>query len=669
MDHIQPYLDYFSANPGWAIVIIFLIAFGEALLIIGLFVPSTVVLVGAGTLVGTGHLDFWQVFLATILGAIAGDQVSYWAGRLFGERLKTFWPLSRYPALVAKGEDFVRNHGGKSIAIGRFVPGVKAVVPGIVGMLGMSQPFFIFVNVTSGVFWAAAHVFPGVLIGQGLALAGEFSGRLTFLLVLLLVALGVLGWVIRLLSAGLFTPWIRRALSGLSRRAKSQNSRPFYRLGRKLSPDHPKAARIVALGLTLFATAAIVLYLIIRAGTLDAASNLDQSVHGLLAELRNAPGDMLMTRISMMGESPVLLMLCAAMALWLFAHRAWRTALGIVLAVAVEQALVLSMKVYFARPRPMLLPPEAIESPLSFPSSHAALSMLSFGLLAVVAGHAMGRWSKAVVYSLAGMVVFLIAFSRLYLGVHWLGDVLAGVALAGVITTVFGVALEAWPARRIRPLGMIGVSLFAWLLAAGMNIEMNGNAREASYAPPLATQTYNVTEWTTAAWTHVPTRRVDLSGKSGDPFVAQWVGPLDRLEQNLTTQGFEILPPWTWTAALAYSDPHAPFDAVPPRPLLHEGLQARLTAVKKDPALPDGRLVLRVFKTGSAVTLQGHEEPVFALSLLEEVNAPRFKLFTLPRSGPAPDGATVRLLAGLPGTVVAGVPTGANAGPVILAAP
>ncbi len=202
MDHIQPYLDYFSANPGWAIVIIFLIAFGEALLIIGLFVPSTVVLVGAGTLVGTGHLDFWQVFLATAIGAILGDQVSYWAGRSFGERLKTFWPLSRYPALVAKGEDFVRNHGGKSIAIGRFVPGVKAVVPGIVGMLGMSQPFFIFVNFTSGVFWAAAHVFPGVLIGQGLALAGEFSGRLTFLLVLLLVALGVLGWVIRLLSAG-----------------------------------------------------------------------------------------------------------------------------------------------------------------------------------------------------------------------------------------------------------------------------------------------------------------------------------------------------------------------------------------------------------------------------------------------------------------------------------
>ena len=53
LDYIQPYLDYFSAHPGWAIAIIFLIAMGEALLIIGLFVPSTAVLVGAGILVGT----------------------------------------------------------------------------------------------------------------------------------------------------------------------------------------------------------------------------------------------------------------------------------------------------------------------------------------------------------------------------------------------------------------------------------------------------------------------------------------------------------------------------------------------------------------------------------------------------------------------------------------
>src|SRR3954451_4796530 len=198
MEYLQPYLDFFSQHPAWAIVLIFLIAFGEALLIIGLFVPSTAVLIGAGMLVGTGHLRFWPVFLATLLGAVLGDQLSYWAGRLYGERLKTMWPLNRYPGLVARGEGFVRDHGGKSIAIGRFVPGVKAVVPGIVGMFRMYQIWFAAINVISGVVWTASHVFPGMLLGQGLAVAGELSGRLVVALLILLVLIAVTGWIIRL---------------------------------------------------------------------------------------------------------------------------------------------------------------------------------------------------------------------------------------------------------------------------------------------------------------------------------------------------------------------------------------------------------------------------------------------------------------------------------------
>lgn len=203
------------AHPGWALAFVFLIAFGEALLIIGLFVPSTAALVGAGILVGTGHLDFWHVTIATAVGAIAGDQLSFWAGRFFGERLKLLWPLNRYPQLVAKGEDFVREHGGKSIAIGRFVPGVKAVVPGIVGMFGMSQLFFAAVNISSGIVWSLAHIVPGVLIGQGLAFAGELSGRLVFVLILLLVILAAAGYLIRLLAAGL-SPYLNHVLDRVS---------------------------------------------------------------------------------------------------------------------------------------------------------------------------------------------------------------------------------------------------------------------------------------------------------------------------------------------------------------------------------------------------------------------------------------------------------------------
>lgn len=648
MDHIQPYLDYFTANPGWAIVAIFLIAFGEALLIIGLFVPSTVVLVGAGTLVGTGHLPFWPVFLATVIGAIAGDQISYWAGRIYGDSLKLMWPLSRFPALVAKGEDFVSNHGGKSIAVGRFVPGVKAVVPGIVGMLGMSQPFFIFVNVTSGIIWAAAHVFPGILVGQGLALAGEFSGRLTILFVLLLVILGVLGWVTRLLAAGLLSPLFRRALADLSRLVKTRRTRPFQRLGRAMAPENPRAARILSFGLAMILAATVVAYLLYRVVTLETASNLDQSLHGILQDLRSQPGDTVMTAITMLGDWQVLFAVCATMVAWLVWHRAWRSALALVLALAAEQIFNFVLKTEVARLRPSLLPDGAVEGLYSFPSGHAAGTTLVFGLLAVISGHAMGRWSRAVLVSSAAMVVCLVAFSRLYLGVHWLGDVLAGIAVAAAIVAVFGVVLEAYPARRIRPLGLVFVAVVAWLVSGWIHMGAGIEKRLESYAPNKSAQTYSMADWPTLAWTREPTRRVDLSGQTGEPFVAQWVGPLDQLEAAATARGFSTVPVWSWQEGLRYSDPKSRFEDVPPRPLLHEGLKAKLTAVNYDAATPDTRLVLRAFKSASVVGTA----PVYLVSLLRETHAPRFALYNLPRSSVLPPAEARGIMADLPARIL-----------------
>src|SRR4051812_11425066 len=166
MEYLQPYLNYFSQHPAWAIILIFSIAFGEALLIVGLFVPSTAVLIGAGMLVGTGHLNFWPVFLATLLGAVLGDQLSYWAGRLYGERLKTMWPLNRYPGLVARGESFVRGHGGKTLAIGPVVSGGERGGAGIRGLFRETGPCFWDTNLLLGFGWAGGHSFSRVVVPQ-----------------------------------------------------------------------------------------------------------------------------------------------------------------------------------------------------------------------------------------------------------------------------------------------------------------------------------------------------------------------------------------------------------------------------------------------------------------------------------------------------------------------
>lgn len=642
MDYIQPWLDYFSANPEWAIALIFLIAMGEALLIIGLFVPSTAVLVGAGILVGTGHLGFWPVFLATAIGAIIGDQFSYWAGRLFGERLKTFWPLNRYPQLVAKGEDFVRLHGGKSIAIGRFVPGVKAVVPGIVGMFNMNQLFFLFVNVTSGLFWAAAHVFPGILIGQGLAFAGELSGRLVAVLLVLLVLIAVAGYVIRLLAAGV-SPYLNRLLVRVSAWARRRKGRSWQRFARAVSPDNPRSVLIVLFAAIIFACLIGLGNLAIRATSANAISNMDISMFTLMREMRNAPADEIMIVLTMLGDVVVMAMLSVTIIAWLVWRKAYRAALAAAIAIAAAKLFEILVKVGIQRPRPIELAYNSADY-FSFPSGHATMAAVIFGILAVLVSHSMGRWGRALVYGTCAAAVVAIGYSRVYLGAHWLSDVLAGLLFGTVIAAAFGVAIEAIPPRRIRPLGLFGAAFIVFILAGAAHVTTGFIRAEEAYATPQQRILVPVTDWVASEWQRLPPRRIDLAGKPEEVFLAQYAGELEPLSQYLQSAGWAETPHWTWRQSLPYLNPNATLTELPPRPALHEGLKAKLTMIRIPPDAPEQREVIRAYKTDLATADGAVYKPVYLVSLTREVRSNGFHLYAIPslRAASAGDVTALR---------------------------
>jgi undecaprenyl-diphosphatase len=644
MEHIQPYLDYFAAHPDWAIVIIFLIAFGEALLIIGLFVPSTVVLVGAGVLVGTNHLPFWPVFLATGIGAIAGDQISYWAGRLFGDRLKTMWPLNRYPTLVAKGEDFVRQHGGKSIAIGRFVPGVKAVVPGIVGMFGMGQVYFASINFTSGLFWAAAHVFPGMLIGQGLALAGELSGRLVVVLLVLLAIVAIAGYLMRLLAASL-SPYLNHLLGRLSAWARAKRSNSMRRFGRAVAPENPRSILIVVFAAIFVAGAVALLDVLVGVTARNAFLDTDVSVFNLMREMRNAPADELMIRLTMLGDSVVLIAVSLVVIIWLVWHRAHRAAIAAGVAIIAGKLFVPLIKQVIQRERPIDLYDGA--EAFSFPSGHATMSALIFGVLAVLVSHSMGRWSRSLVYAISTVLVVSIAYSRVYLGAHWFSDVVAGLLFGAVMAMALAIAIEAIPPRRIRPLGLFGAAFVAFFQAGAINISMGYQAAESRYAPPQVVTSEPFMAWAGGGWKRLPPRRIDLVGRTGEAFAAQVSGTLDPVRLSLSGMGWRETPKWSWRGALPYLNPSATLAELPPRPALHEGLQAKLTAIAGDPGHPGARLVLRAFKTNHVVMHRGTARPVYLISLTREVLRHGFNLYAVPSGIAATAEQIAALQAGL----------------------
>ncbi|MEW5683854.1 MAG: phosphatase PAP2 family protein [Pseudomonadota bacterium] len=125
-------------------------------------------------------------------------------------------------------------------------------------------------------------------------------------------------------------------------------------------------------------------------------------------------------------------------------HRRYRHAL--VLAVTVLLATISNgtTKAFFSRPRPDLVPHEVYVYSGSFPSGHSTMAAATYLTLAMlIASLEPRRRTKALAYGLACMVLVGVGFSRIYLGVHWPSDVLAGWCLGAVW------ALAAWLALRL----------------------------------------------------------------------------------------------------------------------------------------------------------------------------------------------------------------------------
>ena len=157
-------MEYFVGNYWLFVFLVFLVCVGEAVFILGLLVPSLPILLLVGGLITTHDLNFWPIFFAATFGGVVGDAISYWIGYWLKDPIITVWPFKNYLPLIAKGEVFFQRHGGKAIFIGRFITGLKAVVPGIAGMMGMNWGYFTFINVISAFVWAASHILPGMFL-------------------------------------------------------------------------------------------------------------------------------------------------------------------------------------------------------------------------------------------------------------------------------------------------------------------------------------------------------------------------------------------------------------------------------------------------------------------------------------------------------------------------
>lgn len=189
-------MDAIVGLPPWLVLaLVFALPAVEASAFVGLLVPGELAVVVGGVVAHAGALSLWAVVVAAVTGAAVGDQIGFLVGRRYGRSF-----MDRLPARARRSEDMekalslVRRRGAAAVLLGRWTAALRALVPAVAGMSGMSQGRFTAANVTGGAAWAATVAVLGFVAGASyrtlerrLGLGGEILAAVVVLLLVVWV--------------------------------------------------------------------------------------------------------------------------------------------------------------------------------------------------------------------------------------------------------------------------------------------------------------------------------------------------------------------------------------------------------------------------------------------------------------------------------------------------
>jgi membrane protein DedA with SNARE-associated domain len=159
----QSFVDAVSGS-GWTYGIIFGVAALDAFFPV---VPSETVVITAAVLASQGEgLRLELIIPCAAAGAVCGDNVSYWAGRLAGERIANWFFSGDRRKHLDRAHKWLEERGGYLIVIGRFIPGGRTAVTFSAGSLDWEWLRFIKFDILAGIIWASYASLLGFVGGK-----------------------------------------------------------------------------------------------------------------------------------------------------------------------------------------------------------------------------------------------------------------------------------------------------------------------------------------------------------------------------------------------------------------------------------------------------------------------------------------------------------------------
>ncbi|VAX10291.1 DedA protein [hydrothermal vent metagenome] len=519
-DNLNALLVWLELHPLSALLFVFLVAFSESLLIVGLIMPGAALMLGFGALIALGALQAEAVLIAAILGAISGDGLSYWLGWHYKQALKTRWPFAAYPSLFQQGEKFFHRHGGKSVMLGRFIGPLRPVVPAIAGMLAMSRSRFIIINIISACLWAPLYLLPGYLFGLSVEVASEFAGRFLLLFAMLIGLIWFIVFFLRQLYL-LLLPYSDRFFSRLiiwSRQHPLAGEIPAA----IINPKHHEVRGLSLLALILLLSTSLLIFLY-EAIDIPLFSNSSLLIQNAILELHNPPFDKMMLALAQLATPAPALLSAGIILLALSLQHFQQHTLFIrhLLAVPVFPMLL------------MLLP----ESSHSLFSPAVILAISIYGFLFIALTHEINNRWRIHIYTFGTSLFILIMLARFYPGQISLLQLLTEVALISILVSALGIAyrrhhLQSHPEFKQQRL------LIILFLVPGLYLLIVPASSTPAYKHEIK-QSMTVLDWLDNGWRSLDSYRHDLRDNYRFPMNLQWAGSLSLIQTALTEQGWQ----------------------------------------------------------------------------------------------------------------------------------
>ena len=625
IEHYLTQIDHcLQAHACMGVLFVFLVPLAESLPLIGTIIPGSITMSIIGILVGRRMISLDTTLFLASVGALVGDTVGFFAGKYYNERLRLIWPFRRYPRWLTMGEVFFRKHGGKSILIGRFVGPVRSSVPLIAGLLKMSWPRFFLAAIPSAILWAVAYLLPGMLIGTvSLQLPHHVTTTFILLGLAIIVLVWFLFWAIQR-SFSFLVPVVSDVVNRLWRWLYDRHSSRFLlRLITNLR--NPMDHHQLTMVLLIFLSLCFFFILAIVTETLGPSANFNEPLFYFLQSLRLPNVDKSFIIITILGDAKVIISIVLLFIAAFVIKKLWRPALHLTAVTLITGCLTVVFKnlIYSPRPTGFLV----FDHSSSFPSGHVDLSLPVLGFIAFLTAQQMPRKWHWIPYTLVTILIILISYSRLYLGAHWLEDILASLFLGFSILLSIVISYRRYPLKAFGNLKWLIFLILAIALPWVGFSKAKYHTLMHRYAPIWAIQEITIENWWQNPLLYVPIFRLNRFGHSTQPFNIQWVDELGSIEQILKQQGWQVICSKTdIQTALGRFASYKPEHHLPLFPCLYRGKPPVLFMIKH---LPHATTIIELQLWESGVRFEDSPLPLWVGSI--NYHLPPKHLITLHR--------------------------------------